>query len=129
MHHRCFLQVPHAADGPAPRPAHCSSPAHHSPPPPKRPAQRVLLVEDGGEIYAVSNKCSHLGLPLQGKTAMFTAVVRLWFGLGCCWCLVPAADITSGCFAAGAHRSGRAFARTVPAVFAATPTPPLLHPP
>jgi len=25
----------------------------------------------------VSNKCSHLGLPIQGKTAMFTAVVRL----------------------------------------------------
>jgi nitrite reductase/ring-hydroxylating ferredoxin subunit len=36
----------------------------------------VLVVEDAGSVYAVSNKCSHLGLPLQGKTAMFTATVR-----------------------------------------------------
>ena len=36
---------------------------------------KVLLAEAGGEIYAVSNKCSHLGLPLVGKTAMFQAEV------------------------------------------------------
>jgi hypothetical protein len=40
------------------------------------PPQRVLIVEDAGEVFAVSNKCSHLGLPLQGKTALFTATVR-----------------------------------------------------
>ena len=38
--------------------------------------QRVLIVEDAGGVYAVSNKCSHLGLPIQGKTAMFTAQVK-----------------------------------------------------
>lgn len=38
--------------------------------------KRILVVEDAGSVYAVSNKCSHLGLPLQGKTAMFTATVR-----------------------------------------------------
>lgn len=37
--------------------------------------QRVLLAEVDGEVYAVSNKCSHLGLPLVGKTAMFQATV------------------------------------------------------
>ncbi|GBF90316.1 rieske ferredoxin [Raphidocelis subcapitata] len=37
--------------------------------------QRVLIVDDGGSVYAVSNKCSHLGLPLQGKTALFTATI------------------------------------------------------
>lgn len=37
--------------------------------------QRVLLVETGDGIYAVSNKCSHLGLPLVGKTAMFQAEI------------------------------------------------------
>lgn len=37
----------------------------------------MLIVEDAGSVYAMSNKCSHLGLPLQGKTAMFTAEVRL----------------------------------------------------
>ncbi|KAI8473706.1 MAG: Rieske [2Fe-2S] iron-sulfur domain-containing protein, partial [Monoraphidium minutum] len=38
--------------------------------------QRVLIVEDAGEVFAVSNKCSHLGLPLQGKTALFTATIK-----------------------------------------------------
>lgn len=38
--------------------------------------KRVLLVEDGGEIYAVSNKCSHLNLPLVGKTAVFQGKVK-----------------------------------------------------
>ena len=27
--------------------------------------QRILIVEDAGEVFAVSNKCSHLGLPIQ----------------------------------------------------------------
>lgn len=26
---------------------------------------KVLIQEFGGEVYAVSNKCSHLGLPLE----------------------------------------------------------------
>jgi len=37
--------------------------------------QKVLLVQDGDEVYAVSNKCSHLGLPLVGKTAFFQGQV------------------------------------------------------
>jgi len=37
--------------------------------------QRVLLAEVDGSIYAVSNKCSHLNLPLVGKTAMFQATI------------------------------------------------------
>ncbi|GFR50060.1 hypothetical protein Agub_g12202 [Astrephomene gubernaculifera] len=38
--------------------------------------QKVLLVESEGKVCAVSNKCSHLGLPLVGKTAMFQAEVK-----------------------------------------------------
>lgn len=30
---------------------------------------RILLTELDGEVLAVSNKCTHLGLPLVGKTA------------------------------------------------------------
>lgn len=38
--------------------------------------QRVLLADDGsGSVYAVSNKCSHLGLPLVGKTALLQGKV------------------------------------------------------
>jgi nitrite reductase/ring-hydroxylating ferredoxin subunit len=28
---------------------------------------KVLIVEQGDEVFAVSNKCSHLGLPLVGE--------------------------------------------------------------
>lgn len=35
--------------------------------------QRILIAEADGQVYAVSNKCSHLGLPLVGKTALFQA--------------------------------------------------------
>jgi nitrite reductase/ring-hydroxylating ferredoxin subunit len=28
---------------------------------------KVLVVETDGEVFAVSNKCSHLGLPLVGE--------------------------------------------------------------
>ncbi|GLC46514.1 hypothetical protein PLESTF_000957200 [Pleodorina starrii] len=38
--------------------------------------QKVLLVELDGQVRAVSNKCSHLGLPLVGKTALFQAEVK-----------------------------------------------------
>lgn len=38
--------------------------------------QRVLLVSQGEEVYALSNKCSHLGLPLVGKTGLFQAEVK-----------------------------------------------------
>lgn len=37
--------------------------------------QRVLLAEAEGAVYAVSNKCSHLGLPIVGKTALFQGEV------------------------------------------------------
>lgn len=37
--------------------------------------QRVLIAEAEGQIYAVSNKCSHLGLPLVGKTALLQGKV------------------------------------------------------
>ena len=36
---------------------------------------RVLLAESDGQIFAVSNKCSHLGLPIVGKTALFQGAV------------------------------------------------------
>lgn len=29
--------------------------------------QKVLVQEFAGDIFAVSNKCSHLGLPLQAR--------------------------------------------------------------
>ncbi|KAF8072624.1 hypothetical protein HT031_000284 [Scenedesmus sp. PABB004] len=38
--------------------------------------QKVLIVETEGQVYAVSNKCSHLGLPLVGKTAFFQGQVK-----------------------------------------------------
>ena len=31
------------------------------------PVWQVLLADVDGEVFAVSNKCSHLGLPLVGK--------------------------------------------------------------
>jgi len=37
--------------------------------------QKILIAESDGEVYAVSNKCSHLGLPLVGKTAVFQGKV------------------------------------------------------
>lgn len=40
--------------------------------------QRVLLAEAEGQVYAVSNKCSHLGLPLVGKTALLQGKVGRW---------------------------------------------------
>ena len=43
---------------------------------------KVLLVQDGDAVYAVSNKCSHLGLPLVGKTAFFQGTVAA----GCVVC-------------------------------------------
>jgi len=39
-------------------------------------AGRILLAEDGGKLYAVSNKCTHLGLPLVGKTALLQGVIK-----------------------------------------------------
>mmetsp|Transcript_21035 Transcript_21035/g.68073 ORF Transcript_21035/g.68073 Transcript_21035/m.68073 type:complete len:162 (+) Transcript_21035:2570-3055(+) len=35
----------------------------------------VLVQMVGEEVYAVSNKCSHLGLSMQGKTALLSAEV------------------------------------------------------
>lgn len=38
--------------------------------------QKVLLADVAGEVFAVSNKCSHLGLPLVGKTALFQGEIK-----------------------------------------------------
>lgn len=43
---------------------------------------KILLALDGGEVRAVSNKCTHLGLPLVGKTALLQGEV----GGGCVTC-------------------------------------------
>ena len=40
------------------------------------PAGRVLLAEVDGAVYAVSNKCTHLGLPLVGKTALLQGKIQ-----------------------------------------------------
>eukprot|EP00873_Tetraselmis_striata_P041117 jgi/Tetstr1/461381/TSEL_000592.t1 len=37
---------------------------------------RILLAEVEGTVFAVSNKCSHLGLPLIGKTALLQGEVK-----------------------------------------------------
>jgi nitrite reductase/ring-hydroxylating ferredoxin subunit len=39
-------------------------------------AGRVLLAQDGGKLYALANKCAHLGLPLQGKTPLLQAKIE-----------------------------------------------------
>jgi nitrite reductase/ring-hydroxylating ferredoxin subunit len=51
--------------------------------------QKVLLTVVDDAVYAVSNKCSHLGLPLVGKTAMMQG------------------QVTGGCIVCPAH--GTAF--------------------
>jgi Rieske [2Fe-2S] domain len=37
--------------------------------------QKILFAAVDGEVFAVSNKCSHLGLPLIGKTSFFQGEV------------------------------------------------------
>jgi nitrite reductase/ring-hydroxylating ferredoxin subunit len=37
---------------------------------------KVLIQEFMGDVYAVSNKCPHLGLSLQGKTPLLSAKVN-----------------------------------------------------
>ena len=37
---------------------------------------RILVAEFAGDVFAVSNKCSHLGLPLVGKTALLQGQVK-----------------------------------------------------
>jgi nitrite reductase/ring-hydroxylating ferredoxin subunit len=37
---------------------------------------KVLIQEFAGDVYAVSNKCPHLGLSLQGKTPLLSATVE-----------------------------------------------------
>lgn len=46
---------------------------------------KILVVEEQGEVYAVSNKCSHLGLPLQGK--------------------ILSAPVANGCVTCAAHNT------------------------
>ena len=38
--------------------------------------QRILLAEVDGSVFAVSNKCSHLGLPLVGKVRLGAKYAR-----------------------------------------------------
>ena len=56
--------------------------------------QRILLATVDGTVKAVSNKCSHLGLPLVGKTAMFNGEVAN----GCVTCPAHGTkfDLTTG---------------------------------
>merc|ERR1719183_3198141 len=37
--------------------------------------QKVLLAADGGEVYALSNKCAHMGISLVGKTKLLQGEV------------------------------------------------------
>ena len=36
---------------------------------------KILVAKEGDAVYASSNKCSHLGISLQGKTALLDAKV------------------------------------------------------
>eukprot|EP00899_Mesostigma_viride_P022738 jgi/Mesvir1/3649/Mv14944-RA.1 len=48
--------------------------------------QKILIQQYQGQVYAVSNKCSHLGLPLQGR--------------------IMSAEVTpEGCVVCGAHKT------------------------
>ncbi len=41
----------------------------------RAPQQKILVQLVGDNVYAVSNKCPHLGLSMQGKTALLSAKV------------------------------------------------------
>ena len=47
---------------------------------------KVLVAKAGGKCYAVSNKCSHLGLSLVGKTALLQGKVGEVNGKQCITC-------------------------------------------
>jgi nitrite reductase/ring-hydroxylating ferredoxin subunit len=66
---------------------------------PLRP-QQVLLQDVAGTVYAVSNKCSHLGLSLQGKTPLLSA--KLDCGDGKSPCIICPAHNTAFSLATGA---------------------------
>eukprot|EP01024_Parvocaulis_polyphysoides_P050204 TRINITY_DN48889_c0_g2_i1.p1 TRINITY_DN48889_c0_g2~~TRINITY_DN48889_c0_g2_i1.p1 ORF type:complete len:134 (-),score=33.17 TRINITY_DN48889_c0_g2_i1:119-520(-) len=57
--------------------------------------KQVLVQEFAGDIYAVSNRCTHLNLPLQGRTGLFKAEVT---EAGCVVCPAhgTAFDLKSG---------------------------------
>ena len=44
---------------------------------------RILLQEFMGDVYAINNKCPHLGLPLQGKTPLLSATCSKRGGVVC----------------------------------------------
>eukprot|EP01023_Acetabularia_acetabulum_P013898 TRINITY_DN1678_c0_g1_i2.p2 TRINITY_DN1678_c0_g1~~TRINITY_DN1678_c0_g1_i2.p2 ORF type:complete len:152 (-),score=34.32 TRINITY_DN1678_c0_g1_i2:175-630(-) len=56
---------------------------------------QILVQEFAGDIYAVSNRCTHLNLPLQGRTALLSAQVT---DEGCVVCPAhgTAFDLKSG---------------------------------
>ena len=43
-------------------------------------AQKILVQEFMGDVYAVSNKCSHLGLPLQAPGPCSLTASSVLFG-------------------------------------------------
>ena len=47
---------------------------------------KVLVAKAGGKVFAVSNKCSHLGLSLVGKTALLQGKVGEVGGKQCITC-------------------------------------------
>ena len=47
---------------------------------------KVLVAKAGGKVFAVSNKCSHLGLSLVGKTALLQGKVGEVSGKQCITC-------------------------------------------
>jgi hypothetical protein len=44
---------------------------------------RILIQEFMGELYAINNKCPHLGLPLQEKTPLLSATCTKNGGVVC----------------------------------------------
>ena len=58
----------------------------------------VLLQEFLGDVYAVSNKCSHLGLSMQGKTELLSCKVKEENGAALVVCPAhgSAFDMTTG---------------------------------
>ena len=47
---------------------------------------KVLVAKAGGKVFAVSNKCSHLGISLVGKTALLQGKVGVVNGKQCISC-------------------------------------------
>ena len=75
--------------------------------------QQVLVQQVGDDVFCVSNKCSHLGLSMQGKTALLSAKVDC--SSGPCAIVCPAHG-TAFDLATGAVKGVRSRARACPSV-------------